>query len=82
MARPRLTGFARFILFLLVAAPLIYFGVAYFKGEDPVGQVREWTGMETTVADREQDREAPLDCAALRAENAQLKAEVARLRGE
>lgn len=78
MARPRITGFGRFLLFLLLAGPLIYFGVAYFKGEDPVGQLKDMTGTDRV----EEVNEEPMDCEALRAENARLRAEVAQLRGE
>jgi len=32
----KMTGCARFLIFLLVFAPLVYFGVSYFRGENPV----------------------------------------------
>ena len=32
----KLTGCARFFIFLVIFAPLVYFGVSYFKGEDPI----------------------------------------------
>ena len=37
----RITPFARFLLFMLLAVPAIYFGVTYYKGEDGMGQVKE-----------------------------------------
>ena len=77
MPRARATGLTRFLLFLLIAAPVIFVGVSYARGEDPFGQIGAWLGNE---------REAPvtetLDCQALQRENAQLRREVARLRGE
>lgn len=36
----RITGFARFLLFMLIALPLIYFGVTYYKGEDGAAPIR------------------------------------------
>ena len=35
-AKSQLTGFSRFLIFLVIAAPLIFFGVSYYKGEDPM----------------------------------------------
>ena len=36
----KLTGCARFFIFLAIFAPLVYFGVSYFKGEDPIAPLR------------------------------------------
>ena len=78
MPRPRITGFGRFLLFLLIVGPLIFFGVAYFRGEDPWGRWKSWAGEDPESPSTER----PLECEALRTENARLRAEVARLRGE
>lgn len=37
----KLTGCARFLIFLLIVAPLVFFGVSYFQGENPLGQVKD-----------------------------------------
>ncbi|MEO1513571.1 MAG: hypothetical protein AAFV95_01120 [Bacteroidota bacterium] len=43
--KPKMTGFARFLLFLLIAGPLIFFGVSYYKGEDGVQTLKEFVGL-------------------------------------
>ena len=80
MPRTRATGFTRFLLFLLIAAPLIFFGVSYARGEDPVGQIKGWLGDD--IPERVVESNDDMDCDALRSENARLRREVARLRGE
>lgn len=48
----KLTGFARFFLFLLIVAPSIYFGVSYYKGENGIQALKDQFGsQETTVAE-------------------------------
>lgn len=47
MARTRITGFTRFLLFLLVFLPAVWFGVNYYQGEDPVANFRELVGLNT-----------------------------------
>jgi predicted nucleic acid-binding Zn-ribbon protein len=37
----KLTGCARFLIFLLIVGPLVYFGVSYFQGENPIEPVKE-----------------------------------------
>lgn len=51
MARPktRATGFTRFFLFMLIALPLIYFGVSYARGEDGLANLKNMFSSETTT---------------------------------
>jgi len=39
------TGLARFILFMVVAAPLIFLGASYYNGEDGVQNLKNLIGM-------------------------------------
>jgi len=43
--RLRMTGFARFFIFLLFAAPLIYSGVSIYKGDHPLDAVHRDFGI-------------------------------------
>lgn len=43
----QLTGFARFFIFLIIVVPLIFFGVTYFKGEDPMETIESLFNGET-----------------------------------
>ena len=51
MARPktRATGFTRFFLFMLIALPLIYFGVSYARGEDGMANLKNMFNSESTT---------------------------------
>lgn len=35
-----MTGCSRFLIFFLIFAPMVYFGVSYFKGENPIEPIR------------------------------------------
>lgn len=37
----KLTGFARFLIFFVIVTPLVYLGVNYFKGEDPIAPLKK-----------------------------------------
>lgn len=37
----KLTGFARFLIFFVIVTPLVYLGVNYFKGEDPIAPINK-----------------------------------------
>lgn len=43
MARRRfkLTGFARFLIFMLFFAPIAYIGISYYQGEDGLQNVKD-----------------------------------------
>lgn len=45
MAKTRITGFARLLLFLLFFIPIAYFGASYYNGEDPVANLKGMLGM-------------------------------------
>ncbi len=36
----KVTGCARFIIFFIIFIPLVYFGAAYFRGEDGVQELK------------------------------------------
>ncbi len=37
----KVTGCARFILFFIIFIPLVYFGAAYFRGEDGMQELKK-----------------------------------------
>lgn len=46
MARKiRLTPFARFFIFLLIAAPLAFLGASYYRGEDGIAKIKSIIGL-------------------------------------
>jgi hypothetical protein len=47
MAKTKMTGFARLLIFLLVFLPLAFFGASYINGEDPIAKVKEYLGGAT-----------------------------------
>ncbi|MFK8163780.1 MAG: hypothetical protein AB8H12_15145 [Lewinella sp.] len=48
MAKTRMTGFSRLLLFLLLFLPLAFVGISYAKGEDPIANFKDLVGMEAT----------------------------------
>lgn len=57
MARKiRMTPFARFFIFLMIAAPLAFLGASYYRGEDGIAKIKSL--LETLKGDR-QDIELP-----------------------
>ena len=86
MPRTRLTVFSRFLLFMLIALPVIYVAASYYNGEDPIANVKGWFGA--NEATKEERYEAPAGERAepatfenvqeLRAENDRLRVELAR----
>lgn len=44
MAKMKITGFARLLIFLIIFLPLSFFGASYINGEDPWQKIREFTG--------------------------------------
>ena len=59
MAKSRMTGFSRLLLFLLLFLPLAFVGISYAKGEDPVASFKDLVGMDTTSAPASADYTAP-----------------------
>lgn len=37
-----MTGFAKFFLFLIIAAPLAFIGASYYNGQDPFKTIKSW----------------------------------------
>lgn len=37
----KLTGFARLLIFFVIVTPIVYLGVNYFKGEDPMASINK-----------------------------------------
>ena len=56
--KTRITPFARFLIFALIAAPLIYLGSAYINGEDGVQNIKQLLGIESTEGERERTEDA------------------------
>ncbi|PPK85840.1 hypothetical protein CLV84_2747 [Neolewinella xylanilytica] len=86
MPRTKLTVFSRFLLFMLIALPIIYVAASLYNGEDPVNNVRGWLGMNNRELLEERYEapaatDAPADMEAiqqLRSENEQLREALAR----
>ncbi len=55
MAKPRMTGFARFFIFLLIATPLAFFAASYINGEDGVQTLKGLFGKSDQTEQVKQD---------------------------
>lgn len=53
MKKYKVTGFTRFILFMIFIIPAIYLGVGYAKGEDPIKQIKDTVGLSTNTEGKE-----------------------------
>lgn len=56
----KMTGFARFIMVMLVVCPLAYLAATYYNGEDGIGKIKNLLGLDkkvTVVNDTETDEE-------------------------
>lgn len=78
-AKTQMTGFARFLIFLIIAAPVIFFGVSYYKGEDPMQTLRDTFVSESPV--RQDAQESTNEVAGPPSE-AVVNSELAKLRDE
>lgn len=80
MARRRLklTPFARFFIFLIIAAPLAYLGASYYNGEDG------WENVRGTFRKLTGEQEETVENAAGETERNEIEADavIARLRKE
>ncbi len=46
----KLTGCARFLIFLLIVAPIVYLGVSFAQGENPLGLIKNtWDNVTEKV---------------------------------
>ena len=43
--KPRITGFARFLIALIIIAPLAYLGASFANGEDGVQNIKNMLGI-------------------------------------
>ncbi len=74
----QLTGFARFLIFLIIATPLIFFGVTYYKGEDPIQTLQNAFAGKTEVSVVEP--ESPKTATAPQPSKTEVNSELAKLR--
>lgn len=59
-SRLKTTGFTRFLLMLIIVAPLAYIGASYYNGEDPLKNIRELfkgNGAKETTQTRNMEQE-------------------------
>lgn len=45
--RLRLTGFARFMIVMIILAPIAYVGASYYNGEDGLENIKKLIGIES-----------------------------------
>ena len=81
MAKVKLTGFSRLLLFLVIFLPATYFGASYYNGEDPVANIKGYLGMEETQAAQVAPAPAPITSTEPASPPATFE-NVANLRGE
>ncbi len=87
MAKTKLTAFSRMLLFLIIFLPATYFGVSYYKGEDPIANLKNVLGMEANAPAAQTQTMPPANddpaTAPATFENVQnLRAEIKNLRAE
>jgi len=78
--KPRITGFARFLIALVVIAPLAYLGASYANGEDGVENIKEMIGIGDGSSSTTSPRTSSSDDQA--EEVADLEKEIKRLKKE
>lgn len=88
MAKTKLTAFSRLLLFLLLFLPATWFGVSYYKGEDPIANFKKVIGLTPTTTTTAQapapatDHSDPATAPATFENVQQLRAEIRNLRTE
>jgi len=83
MARKyKTTGFAKFILFLLFAIPVSWFGASYYYGADPIEELKQQIGIvsENQFAEQTTNEDFNSKIIALENENLALKDEIRSLK--
>jgi len=55
MKKYKMTGCARFFIFLLIFLPAIYFGASYYKGEDGLQNIKDFLGIGQNDSPRKSD---------------------------
>ena len=81
MAKTRMTGFSRLLLFLLLFLPIAFVGISYAKGEDPIANFKDLVGMEATSQNSTHNSTAPATTSSARNEPATFQ-NVQELRDE
>ena len=56
----KVTGFTRFMLMMIVVAPLAYIGASYYNGEDGIQNIKNFLN----IGDRQEQVETPVEEAA------------------
>lgn len=76
------TGFAKFVLFLLFAIPVSWFGASYYYGADPIEELKNQVGIvsENHFGDESQNETTNLKVDELETENLELKNEIRSLK--
>jgi len=74
----QMTGFARFFIFLIITAPLIFFGVTYYKGEDPIQTLKNAFGEQKEVVESQPEKQKP--AAVSPPSETEVNSELAKLR--
>ena len=58
--RVKMTGFARFVIVMMLLAPLAFIGASYYNGQDGIQNFKNLIGIESSeVVTDEPTREAP-----------------------
>jgi hypothetical protein len=82
--RYKVTGCARFFVFFIIFIPIVYFGAAYFRGEDGMLELKNFfrkiTGKEAVETSPRNDRDDVYQSDDLRKELDEAKAEIRALR--
>lgn len=50
----QMTAFTRFLLFIVIFLPSLFFGVSYIKGEDGLQTLKDLVGIETTESSKKE----------------------------
>lgn len=53
----KLTGCARFVIFMIIFIPIVWIGVSYYQGNDPLTSVKDLFKIENTDSNTERSTE-------------------------
>ena len=56
----KITGFARFLIFLILFAPLAYIGASYYNNEDGIANIKNVLGIEKSSEQSIHEKEAKI----------------------
>lgn len=82
----KLTGCARFMIFAVIFVPAVYFGVTYFKGENPIDPIKNaipesWSKPSEKKSDITEENILDARMKTLEQTNEELREKVKRLEG-